>query len=284
MCLVADVQNGHLKAVDDQCEIVRLGENVRQAGAFSEGALQRAEDCLKIFKRNIEKFRVEKIAAVATSAARDVANGHKLLDIGKRFSIPIQIIEGKKEADYTFNGVLSGQDQNKDFVVVDIGGGSTEFAFLKNNKIELTSLDLGCVRHTEAYLNQDVSSKEQIDKFMSNVRKELEGVEVPARKEIIAVAGTPTTLACVKEKKKFDPAWVENSVLTVSELLHMEQTFNSMTLEERKKIPGMEPKRADVILSGCIILRMITEKFGKPSVRVSTRGVRYGLALEMGSK
>ncbi len=282
LCLIAEVCGEEVIPVEDHIEIVRLGENVQRTGAFSKGALERAEACLKNFKKQIEQASVEKIAAVATSAARDASNGAELLKIGQNLSIPIDIIEGEKEAEYTFNGVLSGKNKNKEIVVVDIGGGSTEFAYYEKKQIRVTSLNLGCVRHTEKYLDVEKNSAEQLKKFYEIVQEELARIETPKVKEVVAVAGTPTTLACVKRGKPFDPSWAEDSELTVKDLREMEKQFASTSLEERKRILGMEPKRADVILSGTIILRMVTEKFGFRSVRVSTRGVRYGLALAQG--
>lgn len=281
LCLIAEKDNrGKIKEIYDTIEFVKLGEGVHQNKTFSEGALQRAEMAFKKFQGLIEKYKVEKVASVATSAARDVSNRDRFFDLGKKYGIPIEIISGENEGDYTYLGVLSGRPEKPNFSVLDIGGGSTEIAYKKDGNLKAKSFNVGCVRLTELFLKSDPEKKEEIEEFRKYLREKMPTMDF-GELEMVAVAGTPTTLASLHLQKDFDPNLIDNFKLTKVHVRELIQKFNTLTIADRKKLKGIDAPRADVIMAGALILEHVMEICKLDSVTVSSRGVRYGLAYKI---
>lgn len=281
LCLIAEKdKSGAIKEIYDTIEFVKLGEGVHQNKAFSEGALQRAEKAFKKFQEQIIKHKVDKIASVATSAARDVTNKDRFFDLGKKYEIPIEIISGENEGDYTYLGVLSARPQKSNFSVLDIGGGSTEIAYRENGAMKSKSFNVGCVRLTELFLKSNPEKDSEIEDFRNYLKEKMPSMDF-GNLEMVAVAGTPTTLASLQLKKDFDPNVIENFQLTKNHIRDLINKFKSLTIEERKKLTGIDAPRADVIMAGALILEHVMEICKLESVTVSCRGVRYGLAYKM---
>ncbi len=281
LCLIAEKdKDGKIKEIYDTIEFVKLGEGVHKNKAFSEGALERAELAFQKFQKQIEKYKVEKIASVATSAARDVSNKDKFFDLGKKYEIPIEIISGENEGDYTYLGVLSGRPKEPNFSVLDIGGGSTEIAYRSNGSLTAKSFNVGCVRLTELFLKSSPEKDFEILEFRNYLKEKMPSMDF-GNLEMVAVAGTPTTLASLHLKKDFDPSVIDNFQLTKTHIKDLIQKLYVLTIEERKKLTGIDAPRADVIMAGALILEHVMEICKLDSVTVSCRGVRYGLAYKM---
>lgn len=280
LCLIAEKDDqGRIKEIYDTIEFVKLGEGVHANKAFSEGALQRAEAAFKKFYEQIKKHKVDKVGSVATSAARDVTNKDRFFDLGKKYGIPIEIISGENEGDYTYLGVLSGRT-NDNFAVLDIGGGSTEIAYKVNDTIKAKSFNVGCVRLTELFLKSSPETSDQIAEFRKYLNEKMPSMDFGGL-EMVAVAGTPTTLAALHLEKDFDPALIDNFVLTKDHIQKLIEKFQTLKIEERKKLKGIDAPRADVIMAGALILEHVMNICKLNSVTVSCRGVRYGLAYKM---
>lgn len=282
LCLIADItdSNGSRKihVVSDTSRVVRLGENVNRDKVFSPGALARAEDCFREFSTIILRGKVDKVLATATSAARDVKNGGDFLNLGKRYGIPISIISGKREAELSFLGALSGLSQKENVAVVDVGGGSTEI-IVNGNNLHAESFDVGVVRLTEMFIHSDPPKLGDRDALRLHARKVFSKAGSFHPQLAIAVAGTPTTLACVEQKIEFDEKKVEGFFLKVSRLKELEVELSRLTQTERCQLKGLEPKRADVIVAGTILLQEAAAVLNIDQYYVSTRGLRYGAAL-----
>lgn len=165
LCLIAEKDDqGRIKEIYDTIEFVKLGEGVHKNKAFSEGALERAEQAFKKFQQKIKEYKVDKVGSVATSAARDVSNRERFFDLGKKYGIPIEIISGENEGDYTYLGVKSGRSDGN-FSVLDIGGGSTEIAYKNNGALKAKSFNVGCVRLTELFLKSNPEKPSEIVEF-----------------------------------------------------------------------------------------------------------------------
>lgn len=286
LCLIAEVDSSGIREVyKDLSQVVRLGQGVDKSGEFHPEALRRAKDCLAEFKKEIDNHKVDQILAMATSAARDAKNGAELFEIGRELGIPMKIISGDDEARITYMGATVGlQGKNKVTLVVDVGGGSTEFIIGKGQQIQFgISLNLGGVRLTDRFIkNQPVSPKERSDlnSFIQAETKDLiarlskENIE-----EVIAVAGTPTSLAAL-EVGGFDEKKVDGFFLPEERLRYWVEEFARTTVEEKKaryQLGG----RADIIFAGATILLSVIEGLHLKGMTVTTKGVRYGVALEM---
>jgi exopolyphosphatase / guanosine-5'-triphosphate,3'-diphosphate pyrophosphatase len=287
LCLIAEVSDGEIKKVySDQVEIVRLGQDVNRTKEFHPEALERARVCLARFKKTIDEHKPQKILGMATSAARDVKNAEELFQMGRDFGIPIEIIPGGKEAEITFNGSTSGLPRDQKVrAVVDIGGGSTEIiAGTSSSILGGRSLNVGAVRLTEMFFNRQPPQAGEILKFEAHLSPLITGLveELQAFKvnELIAVAGTPTELVAAT-LGEFNVAKIDGYQLTEKNLTDWIRKFKQSGTRERIENFGISKGRADVILAGTLILENIRKAFGLPRITVSTRGVRYGVALEL---
>lgn len=280
LCLIAEKDaQGKIKEIYDTIEFVKLGEGVHANKAFSEGALERAEKAFQKFSEQIKKYNVTKVASVATSAARDVSNRQRFFDLGKKYGIPIDIISGENEGDYTYLGVRSGRDDDG-FSVLDIGGGSTEIAYKKDGKLRAKSFNVGCVRLTELFLKSNPETPEEFEEFRRYLKEKMPEVDFGGL-EMVAVAGTPTTLASLHLEKDFDPALIDNFKLKKEEIQNLIKKMNPLSIDERKKLKGIDAPRADVIMAGALILEHVLNVCNLNFVTVSCRGVRYGLAYKL---
>lgn len=291
LCLVAEVENGQItKIIDDSVEMVRLGQDVDKTKTFHPDALIRADAALQKFSRKIEFLKPDRILAMATSAAREVTNAQALFDLCSRYNIPVEVIPGGQEARITYQGATSSEmfQSFKPRLVIDIGGGSTEFIYGIGTHLHWGhSLDLGVVRMKERFIREFPISDhnfKDLEIETQKMMKELFAMKgCPGPKEvseIVAVAGTPTELARV-ELGVFDPAKIDGYKLTHGRLLQWTFELKKRTPEQITKDFGVKPGRADVLMVGALILFNALRNWNLMELTVSTRGVRYGVALDL---
>lgn len=284
--LLAEVESGQIKKVlGDYARIIRLGEGVDQTRSLQPEAIERTLKCLAEYKSIISEAGISlgDVVCVATSHARDASNGEAFFDkveseCGFRFSV----LSGKDEARLSFLGsLLPGMDPSH-HAVVDVGGGSTEFVTAKEDR----SMDLGSVRFTERYLRSDPVTDEEYLRCLDKIDSKLEELAgwrslIPADMQMLAVAGTATTLASWHlEQEAFNAAEVEKVQLSKGNLQQMVEDLKSMTVVERREQVGIEPKRADVLLAGAMIMWRTMEKLSFPICSVSSKGLRYGVLMD----
>lgn len=288
LCLIAEITStGVGEVYADQVQVVRLGQELDKNKYFHSEALQRARKTLSEFSELIKKHKPEKILAMATSAARDATNKEELFKMCAEFNIPLEIIPGNKEAQITYQGATSGADNFKEnLLVLDIGGGSTEFIIGQGLNILFSqSLNLGCVRLTERFLKSAPHSEIEIAQLTQYVQAEIGSMvqtQQLTAKTILAVAGTPTTLAAV-ELGGFDEAQINGYKLTFKSLTNWLHRLLPLTTEQKINL-GFPQGRADVMCVGLIILIETMKAFNLTEIQVSTRGVRYGVAIEAFNK
>jgi len=288
--LLSEVESGQIKKVSgDYARIIRLGEGVDQTRSLQPEAIERALMCLTEYKSIISEAGIAsgEVVCVATSQARDASNGEVFFDkveeeCGFRFSV----LSGKDEARLSFMGsLLPGMDPSH-YAVVDVGGGSTEFVTAKEDR----SVDLGSVRFTERYLMSDPVTDEEYMLCLDRVNSKLEELadwrsSIPADMQMLAVAGTATTLASWHlGQETFNAAEVEKVQLSRENLQQMVEDLKSMTVAERREQVGIEPKRADVLLAGAMIMWRTMEKLRFPICSISSRGLRYGVLMDSAFK
>lgn len=293
LCLIAEVSKNPKgttqidQIISDNVEIVRLGQDVNKTKRLHPDALVRASKTLSNFRRIIDQYHPDKILAMATSAARDSENRDELFKIGKDLNIPIEIIPGEKEAQITYQGSISGQTSDSNRLVVDIGGGSTEFIVGKNKEIiKSKSLNIGCVRLTEKFISGQPTAQSEVisaEHFIADSFS-LEDFQKCAIDEILAVAGTPTTLAAAHlGLAKFDANKIDGFKFNLQMLIDWQKKLQNSTLQQKIQM-GIPEGRADLMLVGILILIETLKYFRKNEITVSTRGVRHGIALEMASR
>ena len=286
LCLIAEVEAGAITRIyADETEMVRLGQQLEANRHLHPEALQRADACLERYSRLIKEHKPQRVLAMATSAARDAVNKHELFAIAAKHGIPLEIIPGDKEAEITYQGAVSAlKDENKNILVLDIGGGSTEFVFgHEKNLLIGKSFDIGCVRLSERFITNQPTPVKEVLAATAYIDSQLQAALELTPKDfkldqIIAVAGTPTSLV-VAELGFFDPALIDGFALDRAKLNDWFFRLSKATVDEKINM-GIPKGRADVILVGVIILLRALNLFGLQQITVSTRGVRYGVALE----
>lgn len=296
LCLIAEMKKDAAtndfyvsEIISDEVEIVRLGQDVNKTKMFHPEAITRARNCLNRFKQTIDLNKPERILAMATSAARDVGNAELLFEIGKDLNIPIEIIPGEKEAQISFQGATSGfPPDGKIRVVIDVGGGSTEIIAGRDGKIVAgDSLNIGAVRHTEMFFKSQPPSISELVSLKTDVSEKLKSLirELKQLKpvEIVAVAGTPTELAAAT-MGGFDKNKIDQFTFSQEDLEKWVDDLKVRTPEQRSFDFKISKGRSDVILAGTVILAEALRQFGTSRMMVSTRGVRFGVAIELASR
>ena len=293
--LVADVDGPHLAEVVREMTIVRLGEGVDRTGAFAQSALDRTFAACDDYALTIDGLGVERLRFVATSASRDVSNRDAFVDgVRERLGIMPEVISGAEEARLSFRGAVEGlpiDDIAMPTLVVDIGGGSTEFV-LGDRRGEgavdveaAVSVDIGCVRMTERHLHADPPTPEEIARVEADVEAALDRaalvVPLDRARSLIGVAGTVTTvLALVHDLSAYDPAAIHGLVATPEEVEAMTARLLAMPRAERATLSVMHPGRVDVIGGGALVLRAIVRRTGLP-VRASETDILDGVARSL---
>lgn len=276
------------KVYRDELRVVRLAQGVHATRSFHTDALKRARVCLGEYRKIIDEEKVEHIQAVATSAARDASNRGEFFKITEEFKIPVSVIEGKKEAELTFLGATYDSENTEGAAVIDVGGGSTEVVCSIGGKLEAVSLNVGSVRLTELFFPKHPVDEESLVKCKEYILSEIEKSRSnwPKNKptEIIAVAGTPTTLVSIMLGQPYESERVHGKRITIEEMQAWLTKLAKMSVPERKALPGMDAHRADVIVAGMQILISVCEGLGGDKITVSDKGVRYGLAIQMHAK
>ncbi len=282
---------GKLRALVERAEITRLGQGVDRTKRLAPDAVERTAACLEGYAREVTAAKVDHVAVVGTSAMRDAQGGERLLElIRAAFGVDVRVLSGDEEARVTFRGALHGLpvDPGSEAAVFDIGGGSTEIIVgrLKGGRLEsrfLKSFDVGSVRLTERLVASDPPSPTEIATIDEALARTFAGVPpLPAGVVPVGVAGTMTTLAAVAiEMATYDGARVHGLTLETARLAQVADRLASTSLEARRRLTGMEPKRADVIVAGARIALSLLRHWNAPAALVSDGGVRWGLAEEL---
>ncbi len=282
LLLVAEVSGKKLKPLFEMETIVRLGEGVQKNGILSQEAMKRGFQTLTQYLERCQVMGVQEIFAVGTSALREAKNSdHFLKMIKEKLNLSIEVISGEEEAQLSFLAVVRDlKESKKSTLVIDVGGGSTEFIYGKGDQIiEWVSLPLGIVHFTEQYLVSNPVKAGEWEKMKIEIQRVLP--QVPHPKEpllMVSIGGTGTTLASVEQGlKEFVPEKIHHFVLKKEVLKNQLHLYRSKTMEERKKIPGLPANRADVIFAGGTILYMAMEELQCESILISSHGIRYGL-------
>jgi exopolyphosphatase/guanosine-5'-triphosphate,3'-diphosphate pyrophosphatase len=285
--LIADVDDGELKELDRRSTVTRLGEGVEATGRLSDAAMDRVSGALAEYRQAIDGLGAGQVVAVATSAMRDAENGPAFRDaIRDRYGIEARTISGDEEARLTFLGATAGRAAGAETLVIDIGGGSTEYVTGQAGSDPgfHVSTRLGSVRHTERHLRSDPPTAEELASLGADARAIVEaGVPANVRDRVeegIAVAGTATSLAAIDQAlDPYDPDRVHGYRVSRAACEQMVERLASQTEAERRRIIGLHPDRAPSIVAGAGILLESIRAFDLDEIEVSEADILHGAAL-----
>jgi exopolyphosphatase/guanosine-5'-triphosphate,3'-diphosphate pyrophosphatase len=287
LCLIAECGDaGEFRVLDDLAEITRLGQGVDQTRRISAEGEERSSAVLKSYLERCASLGVQEITAVGTSALRDAQNSGEVLACWyQQLGLKVRVISGEEEAAYSFLAARQGLLlAGEELLVIDIGGGSTEF--IRGNAAgisEAVSVDLGSVRLTERFLHSDPVTQEECRSMIQEIDRDLASVQTRWMRDLssltlVGIAATFTTLVAVEKKlAQYSHREVHASRVSLDEVCRQIELYQAMTNAQRKEIPGLHPQRADVILAGAYLIERIMTLFNAPHVIVSDQGVRYGL-------
>ncbi|MFD9333473.1 exopolyphosphatase [Streptomyces sp. NPDC060028] len=293
--LVADCDpaTGELVELDRRMTIVRLGQGVDKTGRLAPEALERTFAACREYAAVIKELGAQRLRFVATSASRDAENRDEfvrgVLDI---LGVEPEVISGDQEAEFSFTGAtkeLTGTDHlEKPFLVVDIGGGSTEFVVGEEHVRAARSVDVGCVRMTERHLVvdgvvTDPPSEAQIAAIRADIEAALDlaaqTVPLTEARTLVGLAGSVTTVAAIAlGLAEYDSAAIHHARIPYEKVREISERMMTATHAERAAIPVMHPGRVDVIAAGALVLLAIMERTGASEVVVSEHDILDGIA------
>ena len=286
--LIADIDGNNFREVVRDMEIVRLGQGVDETGQFHPDAIARTLAAVDKFAAEIAKRGVEKIRFCATSATRDATNRHLFVDgVRERLGIELEVITGEEEAALSFAGAIKDLDpSNGPFLVVDIGGGSTEFVFGTSTVEAARSVNIGCVRMTERHFASDPATAEQIELARTDIQAAIAQaaavVPITKAKTLVAVAGTATTVAAAAlVLPEYDRYAIHLSRISAQQTHDAATMFAISTREQRLSLGYMHPGRVDVIAAGSLVLSEIMKATGATEFVASESDILDGMAFSL---
>ncbi|MCW7943302.1 exopolyphosphatase [Streptomyces hygroscopicus] len=289
----ADPATGELIELDRRMTIVRLGQGVDRTGRLAPEALERTFAACREYAEIIAKHGAQRLRFVATSASRDAENREEFVGgVQDILGVEPEVISGDQEAEFSFVGatkeLMGREDLARPYLVVDIGGGSTEFVVGDDHVRGARSVDIGCVRMTERHLVRDgvvadPPTEEQIAAIRSDVEAALDLVDraVPLRdaRTLVGLAGSVTTVSAIaQDLPEYDSARIHHSRISHDRVREITEWLLRSTHAERAAIPSMHPGRVDVIGAGALVLLAIMERIGAAEVLVSEHDILDGIA------
>ena len=293
--MVADVSNQRIaKVILTDGKITRLGEGLHDTGIIGEAALSRTVELIGQFLSTAAPFRPDLVRLIGTSAVRQAGNQSDVLKrVFEATGVPLEVIGGETEAIWTYHGALGNLfDLTPPYLVIDIGGGSTELIYGETltESLRAYSVEVGVVTLTERMIHSDPPKKGELDNARSEVKRAFEGVIskllpfLTSSVTCVGTAGTVTTLmAFSMGMSLYDPRKIHGHGLQRSRVTELVGRLSSLTLAERLKLPGIEKGREDLILSGGIILDVLMEQLNLAGLIVSDSGLREGALLKTAS-
>ncbi len=284
--LIAEIRNNKIIPLYNEQLIPRIGKGLIPGEPISVEKKNKLIDILSDYKKTIEKFHCGQSIAVATNAFRIASNGKLIAEeIKEKLNLEVKIVPGEEEAKLSFLGAVSGLSGEKNVVVIDIGGGSSELIFGKGNQIFFKkSFPVGVVSFSEKFFRHDPPLQNEIEELKAELDQAFSGIyrENFIPETAVAIAGTPTTLACIqKELSEFNEEAIEGSFLAFHDLETLIKELSLLRKNEiLSKYKSVVKGREDVLLAGTIILYKIMHLLKLDKIMVSTKGIRYGAVLE----
>lgn len=287
LLVAAKGADGRLATLERLMTITRLGEGVDAKGVLADAAMDRVLACLIGYREVLDRFDVASVRMTATSAARDAANREVFFDAAETVvGVRPELLSGLEEGRLSFLGATSDLEPSEGpFLVVDIGGGSTEFAYGRTDCEAAMSVDMGCVRMTEQFIHTDPALPEELASALSVVELHLDDVvaaipQAPFASRLVGLAGTVSATAMIEQGLvEYDRDRVHHFELTKAAAEDVFRTLATEDRAQRLSNPGMEPGRVDVIVGGLCILVRIMRAFDFDACLVSEADILDGLAM-----
>jgi exopolyphosphatase/guanosine-5'-triphosphate,3'-diphosphate pyrophosphatase len=280
--LIADIADGQLVDVSRRMDIVRLGAGVDRTGRLAPEAIERTRVALVDYATQIAEAGVEASRMVATSASRDASNAEEFRAmVLATLGFAPEVVTGDEEARLSFGGAVRGLDAEAPFLVVDIGGGSTEFVVGSTGVDAALSVDIGCVRLTERHLHGDPPTEAQIAATERDITAAVDRAlaAVGTGRTLVGLAGSVTTVTAIAlGLTEYRPECIHHARISRAEVSRVAADLLAATRAERLAIPAMHPGRADVIGAGALILRVIMDRSGLETLVASEHDILDGIA------
>lgn len=293
--LVAEIKEGQINPLLEDSKQTRLGQGFYETHILQPEPIAKTAKAVKKFAKKALDLKAEQISVIATSAARDAHNAAELSKaIWESSGLELQVLSGEEEAEWVFRGVASDPSfHGAPLLIVDMGGGSSEFIAAQHGTILLRkSYKLGTVRLYEHFHPGDPPGLDLLKDCRQNLLEFFKANVTPDLKKtlsmmtgkvsplLVGTGGTATILARLKLKvDTFERAQLEGTIISLEELQKEIQLQWQLPLEKRKKLPGMPPKRADIVIFGLVIYETLMQQLGFRELRVSTRGLRFAALL-----
>ena len=281
--LIADVNDEKFDVLERMHVVTKMSENIEQSKEISIEAYKRVDSALRIFKKLLFKNDVEDVFVVGTAALRDAKNAKKVIEnIRKKYDFEIEVLSGHEEGITTSIGVLHFMKEIENFLIVDIGGRSTEFIYEFENRIISESLNLGVVTLTEKYFSNLPTSTHLIDEAQLDIENKLSQLNIKYSKNVIGVSGTSLSLASIfLNQQKFNEEELHEIEIDIENVQEINNRLSKMTEAEIiTKFSGIDPKRAATITSGVFLLEQILIRYANSPIIISKNDILEGLILK----
>ncbi len=286
LLLIVDDSSGELVAIVDECDFGRLGQGLAHSSTLHPDAVARSLKIVRRYRDIMQRHDLARVACVGTQALREATNRIDFVGPAEEIlGCPIEIIDGKREAQLVARAVIESfpQQCTRDVLCVDVGGASTEFIHIAGGVTRsVISVPIGAVRLTELYLPGDPPSDVEIQRLYGHIDTVLAELDLPTGAQLVGSAGTATTIASIHlELCSYQPERIHGYEMSREVVEAVVGSLLSMPHAERKKLPGLEPKRADIIAGGVAIYSRAIQAIDATSLLISDKGVRWGLAYEL---
>lgn len=277
---------GRLRVLHDGCHFGRLGQGLDRHGVLTDEAVARSLEVLREYRAIIDGLEVDAVAAVGTQALREARNSDAFtVPATEIMRIPIEIIAGHREAELVYRAVSTELSDlaGTPFVVADVGGGSTEIIVAGAGGVtSFNSVPIGSVRLAERHLHGDPPAPGEVQALFDDVDQVLSGMELPVDVRLVGTAGTATSMAAIAQAlPRYERDRVNGFTMSVEAVTQQLARLLSLSLAERRMLPGLPPQRADVIAAGVAIFARLLQKVRARDFMVADCGVRWGMAYEL---
>ena len=281
--LIAEVNDQGLNVLTRMHIVTKMSEKIEQTGVISTEAFKRVNSALRNFKKLLIENDVEDVFIVGTAALRDAKNSEEIIEnIKRKYDFEVEVLSGHEEGITTSIGVLHFMENTENFLIIDIGGRSTEFIYEFENKIISKSLNLGVVTLSEKYFSNLPISQELIDEAKLKIETELSQLDIKDKKNVIGVSGTALSLASIFiDQQNFNEEELHEIKIDIDNIHAINKRILKMTEAEIiTKFRGIDPKRASTITSGIFLLEIILNHYSNSPIIISKNDILEGLILK----
>ena len=281
--LIAEVNDQGLNVLTRMHIVTKMSEKIEQTGVISTEAFKRVNSALRNFKKLLIENDVDDVFVVGTAALRDAKNSDEMIEnIRRKYDFEVEVLSGHEEGITTSIGVLHFMQNTENFLIIDIGGRSTEFIYEFENKIISKSLNLGVVTLSEKYFSNLPIGQELIDEAKLKIETELSQLDIKDKKNVIGVSGTALSLASIfLDQQNFNEEELHEIKIDTDNVQEINKRILKMTEAEIiTKFRGIDPKRASTITSGIFLLEIILSHYSNSPIIISKNDILEGLILK----